>query len=114
MDANAYHEPSHRKESLESSCVGSAVTSWPSLRDLSLAPDAIAKRKQGIDGSDANIILCGDRDAVLRLWREKRGEAEPQHRIGEAVFEERHGIDMHALAELFARRSQHRHLWEAR
>lgn len=33
-----------------------------------------------------------------------------QHHIGEAAFEERYGIDLHALAEAFARRSPH---WRA-
>jgi predicted phage-related endonuclease len=47
-----------------------------------LAPDAVAKRRERIGGSDANIILSGDRDAVLRLWREKRGEAEPEDLTG--------------------------------
>jgi predicted phage-related endonuclease len=30
-----------------------------------------------IGGSDARIIMGGDEAALLRLWREKRGEAEP-------------------------------------
>jgi len=31
-----------------------------------------------IGGSDARIIMGGDEAALLRLWREKRGEAEPE------------------------------------
>jgi predicted phage-related endonuclease len=31
----------------------------------------------GIGGSDANIILSGDRDRIINLWREKRGEQAP-------------------------------------
>jgi hypothetical protein len=46
---------------------------------------------------------------TISLCREHHAE---QHRIGETAFEARHGIDMHALAELFARRSPHRHLWQ--
>ena len=34
-------------------------------------------RKSFIGGSDARIIMGNDEDALLRLWREKRGEAEP-------------------------------------
>ena len=34
-----------------------------------------------------------------------------QHRLGEAAFEQRYGLDLVALAELFARRSPHRGAW---
>ena len=35
-------------------------------------------RKLGIGGSDANIIMGGDEEKILRLWREKRGEQESE------------------------------------
>jgi len=35
-------------------------------------------RRFFIGGSDARIIMGGDEAALLRLWREKRGEAEPE------------------------------------
>src|SRR6266566_4309176 len=35
-------------------------------------------RRNFIGGSDARIIMGDNEDALLRLWREKRGEAEPQ------------------------------------
>jgi hypothetical protein len=35
-------------------------------------------RRYFIGGSDARIIMGTDEDALLRLWREKRGEAEPE------------------------------------
>jgi putative phage-type endonuclease len=35
-------------------------------------------RRHFIGGSDARIIMGGDEAALLRLWREKRGEAEPE------------------------------------
>jgi uncharacterized protein (DUF2237 family) len=35
-----------------------------------------------------------------------------QHRIGEAAVEKCHSIDLLALAEAFARKSPHRHLWQ--
>ena len=35
-------------------------------------------RRQFIGGSDARIILGSDEAALLRLWREKRGDIEPQ------------------------------------
>jgi predicted phage-related endonuclease len=37
----------------------------------------VAQRRSFIGGSDARIIMGNDADALLRLWREKRGEAEP-------------------------------------
>ena len=35
-------------------------------------------RRAFIGGSDARIIMGDDEAALLRLWREKRGEAEPE------------------------------------
>lgn len=37
-----------------------------------------ARRRKFIGGSDARIIASGDQEAILRLWKEKRGEAEPE------------------------------------
>ena len=51
--------------------------SWPNLDALRLADEELIARQGFIGGSDANIILSGDRDRILALWREKRGEAEP-------------------------------------
>src|SRR5271163_3618253 len=35
-------------------------------------------RRHFIGGSDARIVMGNDEAALLRLWREKRGEAEPE------------------------------------
>jgi len=35
-------------------------------------------RRSFIGGSDAQVIMGADEAALLRLWREKRGEAEPE------------------------------------
>src|SRR5271155_2522099 len=35
-------------------------------------------RRSFIGGSDARIIMSADEGALLRLWREKRGEVEPE------------------------------------
>jgi hypothetical protein len=51
---------------------------WPSLNSIGLTPAAIDARRTGIGGSDANVLLSGDADHVLRLWREKRGADEPE------------------------------------
>jgi predicted phage-related endonuclease len=37
-----------------------------------------ADRRSFIGGSDARIIMGNDEAALVRLWREKRGEAEPE------------------------------------
>ena len=41
-------------------------------------------RRSFIGGSDARIIMGDDEAALLRLWREKRGEAEPEDLSGKA------------------------------
>src|SRR2546421_9576769 len=41
------------------------------------AISAVSNRRTFIGGSDARVIMSNDEDALLRLWREKRGEAHP-------------------------------------
>lgn len=48
------------------------------LSGLGLSAEAKLLRKDAIGGSDANIIMGGDEKKLLRLWKEKRGEAEPE------------------------------------
>jgi predicted phage-related endonuclease len=45
------------------------------------------ERRYFIGGSDARIIMGKDEDALVRLWREKRGEAEPEHLSGNLVVQ---------------------------
>jgi len=40
-----------------------------------------------IGGSDARVIMGSDEQALLRLWREKRGEAEPEDLSGNLVVQ---------------------------
>ncbi len=51
---------------------------WPSLVDVGLSRRRIANRRSGIGGSDANVILSGNSDLIIALWREKRGEQSPE------------------------------------
>jgi predicted phage-related endonuclease len=44
-------------------------------------------RSSFIGGSDARIIMGGDEAALLRLWREKRGEAEPPDYSGNLLVQ---------------------------
>ena len=53
---------------------------WPALDHLRLAGKD--QRSSFIGGSDANIILSGDAARINRLWREKRGESEPEDLSG--------------------------------
>jgi hypothetical protein len=42
-------------------------------------------RRSFIGGSDARIIMGSDEAALMRLWREKRGEAEPEDLSGKST-----------------------------
>src|SRR5215469_6910635 len=46
-----------------------------------------ADRRWFLGGSDARIILGNDEAALLRLWREKRGEVEPEDLAGNLVVQ---------------------------
>jgi predicted phage-related endonuclease len=53
-----------------------------------MADHAVAgNRCQFIGGSDARIIMGDDESALVRLWREKRGELEPQDLSGNLVVQ---------------------------
>jgi predicted phage-related endonuclease len=44
-------------------------------------------RRVFIGGSDARIIMGSDEPALVRLWREKRGEAEPEDLSGNLIVQ---------------------------
>src|ERR1700752_5098341 len=44
-------------------------------------------RRSFVGGSDARIIMGSDQAALLRLWREKRGEAEPKDLSGNLIVQ---------------------------
>ena len=44
-------------------------------------------RRYFIGGSDARIIMGDDEPALLRLWREKRGEVEPEDLSGDLIVQ---------------------------
>jgi predicted phage-related endonuclease len=46
-----------------------------------------SSRRHFIGGSDARIIMGHDEDALLRLWREKRGEIEPEDLSGNLIVQ---------------------------
>ena len=46
-----------------------------------------ANRQHFIGGSDARVIMGDDEGALLRLWREKRGEIEPEDLSGNLIVQ---------------------------
>jgi predicted phage-related endonuclease len=46
-----------------------------------------ADRRYFVGGSDARIIMGNDETALLRLWREKRGEIEPEDLSGNLIVQ---------------------------
>jgi predicted phage-related endonuclease len=45
------------------------------------------ERRSFLGGSDARIIMGNDEAALIRLWREKRGETEPQDYSGNLIVQ---------------------------
>src|SRR4030081_3510229 len=48
---------------------------------------SFSERRSFIGGSDARIIMGADEAALVRLWREKRGEAEPEDLSGNLIVQ---------------------------
>src|SRR5450755_4126051 len=46
-----------------------------------------SNRRSFIGGSDARIIMGADEGALLRLWREKRGEVESEDLSGNLIVQ---------------------------
>ena len=59
-----------------------AGLAWPCLDELGLGRELMFVRRAGIGGSDANVILSGDEERIVRLWREKRGEVDAEDLSG--------------------------------
>lgn len=56
--------------------------------DISTIRIADSSTRRGfIGGSDARIIMGADEKALLRLWREKRGEVEPEDLSGNLIVQ---------------------------
>ena len=51
------------------------------------SPKPRPDRRYFIGGSDARIIMGDDEAALVRLWREKRGEIEPEDLSGNLVVQ---------------------------
>jgi predicted phage-related endonuclease len=65
-------------------------------------------RRSFIGGSDARIIMGSDETALIRLWREKRGEAEPEDLSGNLIVQL--GAATEALNRTWYERNAGRHV----
>ncbi len=54
---------------------------------MQVSPSSSLGRHHFIGGSDARIVMADDEAALLRLWREKRGEAEPEDLSGNLIVQ---------------------------
>src|SRR5262245_55660570 len=52
-----------------------------------MAHHGLLNRRGFIGGSDARIIMGSNEAALVRLWREKRGEAEPEDLSGNLIVQ---------------------------
>src|SRR5437660_5794703 len=63
------------------------------IREVNMSADTELRfrnhisRRSFIGGSDARIIMGSDEAALVRLWREKRGEAEPEDLSGNLIVQ---------------------------
>ena len=69
---------------IRTSVVGESADPSTKQRAVRLRP---ADRRYFIGGSDARIIMGNDEAALLRLWREKRGEVEPEDLSGNLIVQ---------------------------
>jgi predicted phage-related endonuclease len=69
---------------IHTSVVGESADLSTKRRAVRLRP---ADRRYFIGGSDARVIMGNDEAALLRLWREKRGEVEPEDLSGNLVVQ---------------------------
>ena len=60
------------------------------LRGSEMAAKNALNRRFFIGGSDARIIMSPDEAALIRLWKEKRGEVEPEDLSGNLDRATRH------------------------
>jgi hypothetical protein len=57
------------------------------LMNLIVAQGSVRNRRLFIGGSDARIIMSPDETALIRLWKEKRGEVDTEDLSGDLVVQ---------------------------
>ena len=70
--------------------------------------EKFSSRTSFIGGSDARIIMGNDETALVRLWREKRGEAEPEDLSGNLIVQL--GVATEALNRIWYERNTGRRI----
>ena len=66
---------------------------WRRIPQARAAPAVLSVLQRGesrssyIGGSDARIVLGKDENALIRLWKEKRGEIEPEDLSGNLLVQ---------------------------
>src|SRR5260370_38738365 len=55
--------------------------------DSRICAESQKARRSFLGGSDARIIMGDDETSLTRLWREKRGEAEPEDLSGNLIVQ---------------------------
>jgi len=55
--------------------------------DVACLGEFATARRQFVGGSDARIIMGDDESALVRLWREKRGEVKPEDLSGNLIVQ---------------------------
>jgi predicted phage-related endonuclease len=64
------------------------VTQWNCVwEEWHMPSQQFKSRRSFIGGSDARIIMGTDEKALVRLWREKRSEAEPEDLSGNLLVQ---------------------------
>jgi predicted phage-related endonuclease len=63
-----------------------APTNLVTLSD-SVKTGKLTNRRHFIGGSDARVIMGDDEASLIRLWREKRGEVEPENLSGNLIVQ---------------------------
>jgi predicted phage-related endonuclease len=57
------------------------------MNNMDSSPQTGTSRRFFLGGSDARVIMGNDADRLLRLWREKRGEVEPEDLSGDLIVQ---------------------------
>ena len=71
-------------------CLGNEQTPFSAVQEAmkqQMWTNRAEKRRYFIGGSDARIIMGDDEASLLRLWREKRGEVEPEDLSGNLIVQ---------------------------
>jgi YqaJ-like viral recombinase domain len=76
--------------------------------DITLWTKSYESRRTFVGGSDARIVMGSDEAALVRLWREKRGEAEPEDLSGNLIVQL--GTATEALNRSWYERNTGRHV----